>query len=75
MCIEGVRRLATPTGATLLRTDRVPTASGVRKVLGRLIAQTNNGDVMLDARACISARSRQDHAAVSWINRTNLWLG
>ena len=49
MCVEGVRRLATPTGATLLRAERVPTASGVRKVLGRLIAQTDGGAV-LDAR-------------------------
>ncbi|MGH8310545.1 MAG: hypothetical protein ACRETX_12235 [Steroidobacteraceae bacterium] len=35
LCVEGVRRLATPTGATLLRAERVPTASGVRNVLGR----------------------------------------
>lgn len=49
MCVEGVRRLATPTGATLLRAERVPTASGVRKVLGRLIAQTDGG-VVLEAR-------------------------
>lgn len=49
MCIEGVRRLATPTGATLLRAERVPTASGVRKVLGRLLAQTD-GEAMLEAR-------------------------
>jgi hypothetical protein len=48
-CVEGVRRLATPTGATLLRADRVPTASGVRKLLGRLIAQTDGGTV-LEAR-------------------------
>jgi hypothetical protein len=31
-CIEGVRRLATPTGPTLLRAVRVPTAPGVRKL-------------------------------------------
>lgn len=49
MCVEGVRRIATPTGATLLRAERVPTASGVRKVLGRLIAQTGGGAV-LEAR-------------------------
>jgi hypothetical protein len=49
MCVEGVRRIATPTGATLLRAERVPTASGVRKVLGRLIAQTDGG-AKLDAR-------------------------
>ncbi len=47
--VEGVRRLATPTGATLLRAERVPTASGVRKILGRLLAQTDAG-AALEAR-------------------------
>lgn len=47
--VEGVRRLATPTGPTLLRAARVPTASGVRKLLGRLIAQTDGG-AALEAR-------------------------
>jgi len=47
--VEGVRRLATPTGATLLRAERVPSASGVRKLLGRLIAQTDGG-AALEAR-------------------------
>jgi len=41
--VEGVRRLATPSGATLLRAERVPTASGVRKLLYRLIEQTDGG--------------------------------
>jgi hypothetical protein len=44
--VEGVRRLATPSGATLLRAERVPTASGIRKLLGRLIAQTDGGTVL-----------------------------
>ncbi|MDQ3364259.1 MAG: hypothetical protein M3680_02360 [Myxococcota bacterium] len=48
-CVEGVRRLATPSGPALLRAGRVPSASGVRRLLGRLIAQTG-GDVTLDAR-------------------------
>jgi len=48
-CVEGVRRLATPSGPTLLRAERVPSASGVRRLLGRLIAQTG-GDATLDAR-------------------------
>ena len=47
--VEGVRRLATPTGATLLRAERVPSASGVRKLLGRLLAQTDGG-AALEAR-------------------------
>jgi hypothetical protein len=48
-CVEGVRRLATPSGPALLRAARVPSASGVRRMLGRLIAQTG-GDTTLDAR-------------------------
>jgi hypothetical protein len=43
MVVEGVRRLATPSGATLLRAERVPSASGVRKLLYRLLEQTNGG--------------------------------
>ena len=53
-CVEGVRRLATATGATLLRAGRVPTASGVRKLLGRLLEQRPDGAAQLDAR--IAAR-------------------
>lgn len=47
--VEGVRRLATPSGATLLRAERVPSASGVRKLLGRLLLQTDGG-AALEAR-------------------------
>ncbi|MDQ3370936.1 MAG: hypothetical protein M3680_36420 [Myxococcota bacterium] len=43
LVVEGVRRLATPSGATLLRAERVPTASGVRKLLYRLLEQTDGG--------------------------------
>ena len=43
LVVEGVRRLATPSGATLLRAERVPTASGVRKLLYRLLEQTDAG--------------------------------
>lgn len=49
-CVEGVRRLATPTGATLLRTERVPTPNGVRKLIGRLLAARSDGAAELDAR-------------------------
>jgi hypothetical protein len=38
-CVEGVRRLATPTAPTLLRADRTPSASGVRRRLHRLAAE------------------------------------
>lgn len=46
LCVEGVRRLATPSGPTLLRAARVPTATGVRQLLGRLIAETGGGSIL-----------------------------
>lgn len=49
-CVEGVRRLATPTGPTLLRADRVPTPNGVRKLLGRMLAARPDSAAQLDAR-------------------------
>lgn len=70
MCIEGVRRLATPTGATLLRAERVPTASGIRKVLGRLIAQTAGGAV-LEARMAerlIASARNEDGPAIFYVD-------
>jgi len=70
MCIEGVRRLATPTGATLLRAERVPTASGVRKVLGRLLAQTEGGAVF-EARMAermIATAAKEDGPAIFYVD-------
>lgn len=70
MCIEGVRRLATPTGATLLRAERVPTASGVRKVLGRLLAQTGGGAVLearMTERLIVTAHS-EDGPAIFYVD-------
>jgi len=34
-CVEGVRRLATPSAPTLLRAERAPSATWTRRVLGR----------------------------------------
>lgn len=53
-CIEGVRRLATPTGPTLLRAERVPSATGIRKLFSRVLAETEIGGSILEAR--ITAR-------------------
>jgi len=39
-CVEGVRRLATPSGGVLLRADQAPSASWVRRVLKRLADDT-----------------------------------
>lgn len=70
MCVEGVRRIATPTGGTLLRAERVPTASGVRKVLGRLLAQTDGG-VVLGVRMTermIATATSKDGPAIFYID-------
>lgn len=70
LVVEGVRRLATPTGPTLLRAERVPSASGVRKLLGRLIAQTDGGSA-LDARMAerlIAAAGSADGPAVFYVD-------
>src|SRR5690606_17666327 len=34
-CVEGVRRLATPSAGVLLRAERAPSATWTRRVLGR----------------------------------------
>jgi hypothetical protein len=68
--IEGVRRLDTPSGATLLRAGRVPTASGIRKLLGRLIAQTDGGTV-LEARVTdrlVKSATSDDGPAVFFVD-------
>jgi hypothetical protein len=68
--VEGVRRLATPSGATLLRAERVPTASGIRKLLGRLIAQTDGG-TMLESRMSerlVKTATSDDDPAVFFVD-------
>jgi hypothetical protein len=70
LVVEGVRRLATPSGPTLLRAARVPTASGVRKLLGRLLAQTDGG-ATLDARMAerlLASVRRDDEPAVFYVD-------
>jgi hypothetical protein len=70
LVVEGVRRLATPSGSTLLRAERVPTASGVRKMLYRLLEQTDGG-VVLDARMAarfIAAAHQDGEPAVFYVD-------
>ena len=70
-CIEGVRRLATPTGPTLLRAKRVPTASGVRKLFGRLLSETEIGGAILDARVTtrfIAAAHADEGPAIFYVD-------
>jgi hypothetical protein len=46
-CVEGVRRLATPSAGLLLRSDHAPSASWVRRVLKRLADGTGAMDLHL----------------------------
>ena len=59
-----MRRLATPSGPTLLRAKRVPSASGVRLLLGRLLEQIDDAGAVLDVRMTerlvAAARERAD---------------
>lgn len=70
--VEGIRRLATPTGATLLRAERVPSPSGVRKLLYRLLDQTNDGAALaLEARVAerlLANTTREDGHAVFYVD-------
>lgn len=68
--IEGVRRLATPSGATLLRAERVPSASGIRKLLGRLLDQTDGGVVLEQrmAERLIAAAKQAGQPAVFYVD-------
>lgn len=68
--VEGVRRLATPSGATLLRAARVPSASGIRKLLHRLLEQTDGG-VALERQMTerlLSVAKNTDGAAVFYVD-------
>jgi len=70
-CIEGVRRLATPTGPTLLRAERVPSASGVRKLFGRLLNETEIGGALFEARVTtrlIAAAHTDEGLAIFYVD-------
>jgi hypothetical protein len=62
-CIEGVRRIATPTAGLLLRASRAPSASWVRRVLGALAADA--GGVRVQLRLAGEAMRRATTAAAS----------
>jgi len=46
-CVEGVRRLATPSAAVLLRAGGAPSASWARRVLGKLAMKTGGARLQL----------------------------
>jgi hypothetical protein len=68
-CVEGVRRLQTPTAPTLLRADRTPTASGVRRRLWAL-AEANGAALMaaMSERYIVAARGSADEPAVFYVD-------
>lgn len=67
--VEGVRRLATPTGPQLLRTDRSPTANTVRRRLWQF-ANEHGATLMarMGRRYLDAARSDADAPAVFYID-------
>lgn len=70
LCVEGVRRLATPSGPALLRAERVPSASGVRRLLGRLVDDTDGGaklETKMGERLIRAARA-DDGPAVFYVD-------
>lgn len=68
-CIEGVRRLQTPTAPQLLRADRAPTASGVRRRLWQ-VARDHAATVMagMSERYLAAARGDDDSPAVFYVD-------
>lgn len=68
--VEGVRRLATPSGATLLRAERVPSASGIRKLLYRLLEQTDGGVALEQTmtKRLLETAKYTDGAAVFYVD-------
>jgi hypothetical protein len=69
-CVEGVRRIATPTADVLLRADRAPTASWVRRVLGRFVAKVGGLRVhlALAGRLLREAQRPDDTATVFYVD-------
>lgn len=69
-CVEGVRRLAAPCGATLLRAQRVPTATWVREKWHRLARHVWPWEFHLEmaGRHLAEARERCDEAMPLYID-------
>lgn len=69
-CVEGVRRLATPSAPLLLRSDHTPTASGVRRRLWRL-GDDGRGAALhgrIADRYLAAARTAADELAVYFVD-------
>jgi len=70
-CVEGVRRIATPTAGRLLRATHAPSASWVRRVLGVLACDAGGTRVLLQLagaamRRAASASAR--HPAIFYVD-------
>jgi hypothetical protein len=68
-CVEGVRRLQTPTAPQLLRADHAPTASGVRRRLWQ-VAKEHAATLMarMSERYLDAARASDDAPAVFYVD-------
>ena len=69
-CVEGVRRLQTPSGAVLVRANAAPSESWTRRVLKQYLEQTDAFWVQLSMTQVYLQRSRMGHqvAAVFYID-------
>jgi hypothetical protein len=68
-CVEGVRRLQTPTATTLLRAHRTPTASAVRRRLWK-VGEQCGADLAaaMSERYMAAARGEADAPAVFYVD-------
>jgi len=68
-CVEGVRRLETPSGGLLLRADAVPSESWVRRVLKRYVDEAGGARLHLRMTGHYLAQARrEDGAAVFYVD-------
>jgi len=71
-CVEGVRRVATPTAAVLLRASRAPSASWVRRVLGRFSCDGADAHFLLRFGGSLAreaqAKSHEDEPVVFYVD-------
>lgn len=69
-CVEGVRRLETPSAAILLRADHAPTASWSRRVLGRFVKTVGSLQIHFTLAGTLlrAARESGARAAVFYVD-------
>jgi hypothetical protein len=69
-CVEGIRRLATPTAPSLLRCGHTPTASGLRRRLHRLGSDGRGAELhaKMAERYLAAARTAEDELATFYVD-------